>query len=306
MLTILLPLLSGCVLFDDSSHASPTGRGPLADIRPTGSFGLVPCTQTPPPPSGTVTVEGKVRRIAGNGMPGHDIGAFPNPGNPHTIAAQSHAFTVPTVPSGAGGPVRPRFGVAVNGIPFDAGTAEFWQNDRSSGWQYEALSGAINLGVDCNRAHVQPGGVYHYHGIPEGLVDPAAAQMQLVGYGADGYPVYSRAAHAVADDPSSPLIPMASSYRLKEGKRPDGRRGPGGTHDGTFVQDYAYTPGAGDLDACNGRVGHTPDHGETYYYVLTDTFPFVPRCTHAAADASFRGHGGPPGGPGGRPPPPRR
>lgn len=302
MLTIPLLLLTGCVLTDLASNAAPSGRGPLSDVRAVGSFAQVPCTVAPAAPSVSIEEVGGKRQIQSNGMPGHPIGTFPNPGNPNTLSTQSHRFTVPLEPNGPGGPVRPRFGVAINGIPFDAGTAEFWQNDRGSGWQYEALSGAINLGVDCNRAHVQPGGVYHYHGIPEGLIDPRATQMQLVGYGADGYPVYSRRAHAVAGDASSPLVEMRSSYRLREGKRSGG---PGGAYDGTFVQDYAYASGAGDLDECNGRVGVTPDHGTTYYYVLTDTFPFVPRCTHAAADDSFAGHGGPPPG-GRRPPPPRR
>ncbi len=33
-------------------------------------------------------------------------------------------------------------------------------NDRDSGWQYEALSGAIELGPDDNHARVQPDGAY--------------------------------------------------------------------------------------------------------------------------------------------------
>ena len=40
------------------------------------------------------------------------------------------------------------FGVAINGVPFDPGAAEWWNNDPASGWQYEALSGKINLGMD--------------------------------------------------------------------------------------------------------------------------------------------------------------
>ena len=50
------------------------------------------------------------------------------------------------------------FGVALNGVPFDPGTAEYWENDRSSDWRYDALSGKINLGLDQNNAHVQPNG----------------------------------------------------------------------------------------------------------------------------------------------------
>ena len=52
--------------------------------------------------------------------------------------------------------VRQPFGIALNGVLFDPGTAEFFQRDRSSKWNYEALSGAVRLGLDQNHAHVQP------------------------------------------------------------------------------------------------------------------------------------------------------
>lgn len=61
------------------------------------------------------------------------------------------------------------------------------------------------------------------------------------------------------------------------------------------MQDWTYVAGAGDLDECNGRFGVTPEHPEgTYYYVVTDTFPFVPRLFRGTPDPSFR-HGPPPG-----------
>ncbi|MFX8999754.1 YHYH protein, partial [Acinetobacter baumannii] len=83
-------------------------------------------------------------------------------------------------------------GVAINGVPFDPGTAELWNNDMR--WHYEALSGLIptqgGLGVDANNAHVQPNGAYHYHGLPMGLLNQLnyTTHMTLVGWAADGYP----------------------------------------------------------------------------------------------------------------------
>ena len=52
--------------------------------------------------------------------------------------------------------------------------------------QYEALSGAVPLGIDANNAHVQPTGAYHYHGVPTGLLrdlgaSPRAGVMLLRG-----------------------------------------------------------------------------------------------------------------------------
>ena len=58
------------------------------------------------------------------------------------------------------------FGIANNGIPFEAGTAEWWNGDRNSGWHIEANTGFADFGLDMNHAHVQPSGDYHYHGLP--------------------------------------------------------------------------------------------------------------------------------------------
>src|SRR5690606_24265126 len=112
-----------------------------------------------------------------------------------------------------------------------------------------------------------------------------------------------RQGHRDPMDPSSPLVDLRSSYRLKAGPR---QGGPGGAPDGTFVQDWEYVEGLGDLDACNGRSGATPEFpGGTYHYVLTDAFPVVPRCWHGLPDPSFLPRGGQPP-PHGHPPPRRR
>ncbi|MEM6253805.1 MAG: YHYH protein [Cyanobacteria bacterium P01_D01_bin.156] len=226
------------------------------------------------------------RYIYANGIPAHTPGTFPNPGNPNTISAQSHTFRITLNPqiTGQSTPVRPAFGVALNGVPFEPGTAEYWNRDRNSGWNYDALSGKINLGLDQHNAHVQPNGSYHYHGLPTGLLNGTA--MTPVGYAADGFPVYGQYGYADANSSTSGLVELQSSYRLKTGQRPSG---PGGTHDGTFVQDFEYVAGLGDLDDCNGRFGVTPEHPDgIYHYYITTTFPFIPRCVKGTPDESFQ------------------
>ena len=113
----------------------------------------------------SIRSDGDMRIIRSNGIPQHDVGAFPNRGNPNAISPQNHDYRVPMNPVAANAHVPMSrgmsFGVALNGVPFDPGTAEYWQNDRNSGWRYEALSGKINLGLDQNNAHVQPNGAYH-------------------------------------------------------------------------------------------------------------------------------------------------
>jgi hypothetical protein len=258
-----------------------------------------------------VEAEGAYRIIRSNGIPDHETGRFPNRGNPNAISAQEHRYRIPLEPRVASKPVPlglSPFGVALNGVPFDPGAAEFWNRDRRSGWQYEALSGAIDLGLDFNNAHVQPGGAYHYHGIPPSLVAGAGSSRHsaLIGFAADGFPIYSRFGYRDGRDPGLGIIELASSYRLRRGNRGSG---PGGVHDGSFVEDYEYVPALGDLDECNGRTTKTPEYPSgTYAYFLTQKFPVIPRCLKGLPDQSFirrpGRHRRPP--PPGRPPPDRR
>ena len=248
----------------------------------------------------SISIEGDLRVIRANGLPDHSTGQFPNRGNPNRIAPQNYVFHVPAKPKEAANPtplgMNP-FGVAVNGVVFDPGAAEWWNNDRASGWQYEALGGGINLGVDKNNAHFQPNGAYHYHGLPTGLLDKLNGdppKMVLIGWAADGFPIYGPWAHTDAKDSNSALKKMRSSYRVKKGMRPGG---PGGAYDGKFVQDYEYAAGAGDLDECNGRFGITPEFPEgIYHYFITGEFPFIPRQFKGTPDPSFLRRG-PAGGP---------
>jgi len=255
----------------------------------------------------SITIEGDQRVIRANGLPNHSTGPFPNRGNPNRIAPQNYLFRVPARPKAAAKPtplgMNP-FGVAVNGVVFDPGAAEWWNNDHSSGWQYEPLSGAINLGVDKNNAHVQPNGAYHYHGLPTGLLDKLTGgrpAMALVGWAADGFPIYGPWGHVDPMDAKAALRKVKSSYRVRKGSRPGG---PGGAYDGTFVEDYEYVAGSGDLDECNGRFGITPEFPQGIYHDhLTQEFPFIPRQFKGAPDSSFLRRG-PLGGPGGRRSPP--
>jgi YHYH protein len=255
-----------------------------------------------------ITVRDGYRYITSNGIPNHATGRFPNHGNPNSIQEQRHTFRVPLQPKIAGRQTdahRQPFGVALNGVPFDPGTAEFWRNDPN--WRYEALSGIINLGLDDNNAHVQPSGAYHYHGLPMGLLRqfPTEKKITLVGYAADGFPMYAQYGLTEPMNTTSAIRELRSSYRLKSGVRPNG---PGGKYDGAFVQDWEYVTGSGDLDECNGRFGVTPEYPSgVYYYCLTKDYPFIPRHYRGTPDDSFRRHDGG-GGPPGRPPfgfPPR-
>lgn len=243
---------------------------------------------TPPPNSENLQSNDteNYRYFTGTGIPNHETGSFPNKNNPNTISEQNYHFKVTKNPQKARTITQVslgKFGIATNGIPFDPGAAEFWNNDRNSGWQYEALSGAINLGLDQNNAHVQPTGAYHYHGMPTALVanQNTTEHSNLIGYAADGFPVYARYGY----DDNQNVKKMTSSFSVKSGTRPNG---PGGSYDGTYVQDYEYKANSGDLDECNGKTGPTPDYPNgIYHYFITDSYPFIPRCFVGTPDSSF-------------------
>ena len=263
---------------------------------------------TAAPRVSVVEREGR-RIIESNGLPDHVPGAFPRRGNPNRIEPQNYRFEMPLQPV-AGPSATPSgrawFGVARNGVPFEAGTAEAW----SDAWRYEAIGGALDLGLDEHRAHVQPTGAYHYHGLPTGLIAKLggdAGRMLLLGWAADGFPIYSDRAHRDAQDAASPLQRMRSSYRLKPGTRPGSPDGPGGKCDGAFTADYEFAAGSGDLDECNGRTGVTPEYpAGTYFYCVTVEFPFVARAWRGTPDRTFMKGGPGMGPPGGRRGPPER
>ena len=251
----------------------------------------------------TITTEGGFRVVKSNGWPDHAPGAFPRRGNPNTASAQRYSFRVPLKPTVAATSVQRGgwwWGVALNGVPFEPGTAETWNNDPRSGWRYEAATGFLNLGLDEHNAHVQPTGAYHYHALPTGLVARLGGdgkKMLHIGWAADGFPIYTGWATADAKDATSALRKMKSSYRLKQGARPAQEGGPGGNYDGRFTQDFEFVQDAGDLDECNGRTGVTPEFPNgTYYYCITAGFPFVPRMWRGTPDPSFGKGDRPPGG----------
>ena len=250
------------------------------------------------------------RVLTGNGIPNHEVGTFPNQNNPNTISEQNvnEIFTLcPTIVSETGaqiGSPAQAIAYAINSVKFDPGTAgrcndngECSLAQGQGNWNIEALGhDTFDFGDDMNHAHVQPTGEYHYHGIPELLIDFLGDNqgMTLVGWAADGFPVYARYGYSDPNDPNSSVVSLLPSYRLKaqpDENRPDiltaliGGPGQGTTNPntpiamGAFTQDFEYVEGFGDLDECNGRIGVTPEFPDgIYYYMVTEDFPYFSRC----------------------------
>ncbi|WP_249332008.1 YHYH protein [Pseudoalteromonas rubra] len=238
---------------------------------------------------------GTSRQLTANGIPDHETGTFPNPGNPNTISETAVSVSYTLTPeqtdtvSTLGGP-RGATGYVLNGVKIDANTAGSCDDSGNScslvgntgNWHIEALGQtSFDFGTDDNNAHVQPNGAYHYHGMPEGFIALRGGDntsMTLIGWAADGFPIYARYGYSDAQDATSSLKAMTGSYQLVEDISSN-RPSTSVYALGTFAQDWEYVAGSGDLDECNGRYGVTPEFPQgIYHYYATDTYPYFQRC----------------------------
>ncbi len=241
-------------------------------------------------------VMGQNRMISSNSIPNHNVGQFPTMGNPNTITEISSSYTISASPTAnnsvtlltnTNGSPQYRFGILKNGILLAPIAAEFFVNTQTSedntDWNENALSSAINLGTDCNNAHVFPSGMYHHHATPSAYIASLninGSTPVQVGWAADGFPIYYKYANKNGN-----VVALTSSYRLKtEARGGDDISAPSGCPDGTYTQDYEYVANLGDLDECNGY--QDPQLG--YIYVITDTYPSIPRCFQATPSDDFR------------------
>ncbi|MEO9476799.1 MAG: YHYH protein [Cyclobacteriaceae bacterium] len=201
------------------------------------------------------------------------------------------------------------FGVSINGVKYDPSSAVTFVNDddgdgdnddsNNLDWHVEATYTGNNIGQNMgtdNGGHLNPFGEYHYHAVPTSyftndLAIDGTAHSPIVGYAADGFPVYYKYVYSDSEDAESSIVAASSGYSLRSGSRGgDGKTAPDGDYDGSYYEDYEYDETTTILDACNGRYGVTPDfeYG-TYYYVLTDEYPYIPRCFQGSElDNTFR------------------
>jgi len=237
-----------------------------------------------------ITVSDGQRCVTSNGLPDHATGSFPNPGNPHTMTAQSVRLCMPSAPVRTARVTRLRgaVGIAVNGVHIRPGTADWYDpssprghsRDSASGWNLEGMGSARTLGIDFNAGHVDHSGLYHYHGISPDLVASARGGT-LIGWAADGHEI-----HYVGRR-------QRSSWQLIQGVRPTA---PHGRYDGRYNEDWEHVAGSGSLDQCNGG-----SLNGKFVYFATATYPFYPRCAWGRVSADFNGRRGSADGSRGRP-----
>lgn len=243
--------------------------------------------------------------ITANSIPNHDFNdasaAFAT-----NVSAVDAEFRIPLNPAFASSPTAISLttdtGILLNGVKIDllaaacynVGDERIGCNDMDQPWRFDPMSPLTQFGTDSHNAHTQPDGTYHYHGNPLALFDQqGASESPLIGFAADGFPIFG----SYIND-NGAIRAVTSSYQLKTGSRPQSANDPGGTYDGTFVDDYHYVAGSGDLDECNGMM-----RNGAYGYYIVNQYPWVLACFKGTPNTSFNksvGSGnsqmGPPGG----------
>ena len=222
------------------------------------------------------TCDSAMRNLAGNGVPNHVVTGGNFATRVSALAVTGSVTLTPVAKTSSTAVKLPGF--AINSVKVDPAV---------SPWKFD-------FGTDENNAHVQPNGQYHYHGMPTHLIPKlnaaSANSMTLVGWAADGFPIYANLGYSTANSASSVLKEMKGSFRTKV--TPDtGRPSTSLFAMGHFQQDWEYVAGLGDLDECNGRTGVTPEFpAGIYHYYITKSYPFIQRCvkgTPAAWANSF-------------------
>ncbi len=252
--------------------------------------------------------------VTANGIPNHDLESGPG----CCTSAQEHVWIIPLEPTNQTecdpsfstdgctmAPERGAVAFAANGVPI-FGPEDGPGGDAVAGQEgaYEEDRQHVWLGI-CH-AHSGPGGEYHYHADSncmhwhpdeengESWSDYSiessrnvTSHSPIVGFALDGYPIYG----FVGWDADGDVTEMTSSYRLK-----DGETGYNG------IDDYEYVSGLGDLDACNGQFGVTPDYPEGVYHYHTTWengeggigFPYFINCYRGIVESGGTDDGGNP------------
>jgi len=240
-----------------------------------------------------------------NQIPNHDFGQ--NVHWPHKPAKNNETIIIPRYPAKADKPTAAGLGavaILLNGVKWEANPAACFGEGRGKPgrerigcgprlknhpWRYNIGSNLNKFSFDDYHAHVQKGGMYHYHATPRVLYTKNARLLgdddckvtgpsPVIGFALDGYPLFGP---CLIDDTGT-VRPARSSYVVKTGAREAvaGYETPyivgvvtSADYNGQFVGDFQYIDGAGDLDECNG----TTINGQ-YGYYATNTFPHAIRC----------------------------
>ena len=223
--------------------------------------------------------------IAADCIPGYDIG--PWTANPNTPSNQNFVYKITRKPVKNTGALTSiglgHTGVWSNGVSvYNVSDAMSYNNAgvwNRNAYYFEGISFDSCLG------HPAPNGEYHNHVNPICLYDErdSTRHSPIIGYAFDGYPIYGTFGYANANGTGG-IKRLTSSYVVSTATTRANGPAVNSTYPaGSFIEDYHYVAGAGDLDSLNGRFCVTPEYPNgTYCYYATlgpgekPTFPYTP------------------------------
>lgn len=254
----------------------------------------------------TISYDDNKVYITCEGIAEFEMGPWASPN--FFVEARGYSYKIPRTPSEETGsktsvPSGGAIGFAVDGVPFYGyESADSWDPNSNSNtgtgdniWNSEAWTNEGPTMDESGNGH-PANGAYHYHAIPAGLYDDDnSAHSPIIGWMADGYPIYGPYGYDDSLDANSSIAIIQSSYSLRSitvrQVLPDGSSlsasdyGPDVSTTyplGTYVEDYEYLAGSGHLDEYNGRWCVTPEFPSgTYAYFSTMTdekepaFPYL-------------------------------
>jgi hypothetical protein len=233
--------------------------------------------------------------VNASGIPSYSIGTWPM--NPNTAANKNWSFKIPRNPQASATKVTVglgKIGTFVNGVPmYNADDGMTYNNNgtwKRNAYFFESVS------FDACSGHPDQSSTYHHHIYPTCLqaID-ATKHSPLVGFSFDGFPVYGPYAYASTNGTGA-LKRMTPSYQTRNITTRTtlpgsttvleaSKQGPTVSTQypiGSFLQDYEFVQGSGDLDAYNGRFAVTPEYpnGVYAYYVTVDAshkpvYPYI-------------------------------
>lgn len=163
-------------------------------------------------------------------------------------------------------------GVAIDGVPFKSPNSGIVATIGSARYTENAVIYPVQEDSSIGDAFTDGSGIigsdrrFYYHADPQLLYSKIPDQHSpILGYAFDGNPIYGPYGYVNPTDVNSGVKIIESSYRLSEVQRVNGT-----IPDGSYIEDFVYEAGLGDLDEYNGRFCKTPEYpGGVYAYFVT-------------------------------------
>ena len=204
-----------------------------------------------------------------------DGGVSTNVYDQYTPKEQSYVFKIPAIRSEVPfiQPVVPiaalgEIGVSIDGVPFrspNRGVTNIFNGVTYT--ENKVLNPVQDFFVD-GSGIIESDRKFFYHSDPSLLYtkDPST-HSPIIGFAFDGLPIYGPYGYSDPLDVNSDIRIITSSYKIKNVQRANET-----ISDGSFIEDFEYEEGSGDLDQYNTRFCKTPEYpnGIQAYFVTVD------------------------------------